>query len=636
MGSAQSTQATTEINKDLPQQEGPSTSSLSGHTSESTEAPQHFISSSASDEDSDDSAYDSDSDDEEYEEWNERLAIVEDSRKLRQLAEFFLYPEKPVITSDPFATGRNYFTRPSAPEYEDEDNMDQREDILEDMKQLKRYAQHYLQPERPIEVDPLASCRNYFNRPSAPGQDDGSERDQILADAQQLKKLAVDYMHPERPVVTSDPYACGRNYFTRISAPEEEDGSERDQILADAQQLKKFAIDYMHPERPVVTTDPCACGRNYFTRSSAPEQEDENERDQILADAQQLKKLAVDYLNPERSVVTSDAYACGRNYFTRPSAPEYEDEDGMDEREDILEDMKQLKIYAQHYLQPERPVEVDPLASCRNYFNRPSAPDQEDNSERDLILADAQHLKKLAIDYLHPERPVVTSDPFALGRNYFTRPSALEQEDDNKERAQIIADVQQLKKLAVDYMHPERPVVTSDPYACGRNYFTRSSAPEQEDDSERAQILAEAQQLKKLAVDYLHPERPVVTSDPFAYGRNYFTRPSAPEVEMLEDVEEKMRILEDAEQIFTYGQPVQHPYGRFVDHYYHGYYDHPDDHHSQSDHFEMDEDIDHFHEPYMVSVETKQHEPHHPAADKDHGHNNLAFSPDCVMMGFGQ
>lgn len=256
----------------------------------------------------------------------------------------------------------------------------------------------------------------------------------------------------------------------------------------------------------------------------------------------------------------------------------------MDQREDILQDMKQLKKYAQHYLQPERPVEVDPLASCHNYFNRPSAPEQ--------------------------------------------------QEDDGEERAQILIDALQLKKLAVDFLHPERPVITTDANACGRNYFSRSSAPEQEDESERVRILAEARHLKKFAVDYLHPERPVATSDPCACGRNYFTRSSAPEEESFEDAEERMHILEDAEHIFNCGQPIQHPYGYFVDHYYHGYDDSRDDHHSQSGHFEMDEDINLSHEPHTVSFEANR-EPRHPAAaGKDHGHYDLAFSPDCVMTGF--
>jgi len=34
--------------------------------------------------------------------------------------------------------------------------------------------------------------------------------------------------------------------------------------------------------------------------------------------------------------------------------------------------------------------------------------------------------------------------------------------------------------------------------------------------------------MKKLAVDYMHPEVGVRTSDPTAYGRNFYNRPSAP------------------------------------------------------------------------------------------------------------
>ncbi|CAJ1964642.1 unnamed protein product, partial [Cylindrotheca closterium] len=186
-------------------------------------------------------------------------------------------------------------------------------------------------------------------------------RDLVLKEARQLKKLAVDYLHPERPVVTTDPFACGRNYFTRPSAPlpeDEEIAAERDLVLKEARQLKKLAVDYLHPERPVVTTDPFACGRNYFTRPSAPLPEDEEiaaERDLVLKEARQLKKLAVDYLHPERPVVTTDPFACGRNYFTRPSAPQY-DEDYEMERELIMDDAKHLKELAQEYLCREVPA----------------------------------------------------------------------------------------------------------------------------------------------------------------------------------------------------------------------------------------------------------------------------------------
>jgi len=86
------------------------------------------------------------------------------------------------------------------------------------------------------------------------------------------------------------------------------------------------------------------------------------------------------------------------------------------------------------------------------------------------------------------------------------------------------------KKLAVDYYHPENNVAVSDPTLFGRNYFERSSAPEVED-IERDQSLADAAALKKLAIDYGHPENNVTTSDPTLFGRNYFDRPCTPEVE---------------------------------------------------------------------------------------------------------
>merc|ERR1719216_831688 len=68
-----------------------------------------------------------------------------------------------------------------------------------------------------------------------------------------------------------------------------------------------------------------------------------------------------------------------------------------------------------------------------------------------------------------------------------------------------------------------------------------------EDSKERAQILADAAALKKLATDYLHPEIRVTTSDSCAYGRNYFTRASAPD----EDVLEPPTSRERTESIFS-------------------------------------------------------------------------------------
>ena len=46
--------------------------------------------------------------------------------------------------------------------------------------------------------------------------------------------------------------------------------------------------------------------------------------------------------------------------------------------------------------------------------------------------------------------------------------------------------------------------------------------------------MAEAAALKKLAVDYMHPEVGVTSVDGAAFGRNYFNRASAPETETVE------------------------------------------------------------------------------------------------------
>jgi len=353
----------------------------------------------------------------------------------------------------------------------------------------------------------------------------------VLAEAIVLKKAAVDYAHPELGVVTLDGAVCGRNYFNRLSAPEVEveDIKEQAQMLADVRALKKAAVDYAHPEVEVVTSDPSVYGRNYFNRVSAPEVEDEDieERAFILAEAIALKKAAVDYAHPEFEVSTSDPSVYGRNYFNRLSAPEFEVED-IEEYAQVLADAKALKKAAVDYAHPE--VEVVTLDSSvygRNYFDRVSVPEVEDEDmeEKAMILAEAIALKKAAVDYAHPELGVMMLDRTVFGRNYFSRFSAPEFEvEDIEEQGQVLADVRALKKAAVDYAHPEFEVITSDQSVYGRNYFDRVSAPEVEDMEEKATIIAEAIVLKKAAVDYAHPEVGVVTSDPSVYGRNYCNR----------------------------------------------------------------------------------------------------------------
>jgi len=263
------------------------------------------------------------------------------------------------------------------------------------------------------------------------------------------------------------------------------DLTERLRILEDTRQLKQLAIAFLHPERPV-EVDSTFCARCYFDRFSAPQQEtfeEAEERHMALTDAAALKRLAIDYAHPEIGVETSDSLACARCYFDRDSAPKQESMEDAEERHLILEDVKHLRRAAFDYMHPEVGVVTsDPTATARCFFNRASAAEQEsteDAEERHMALADAAALKRLAIDYMHPELGVVTSDPTATARCFFDRASAAEQEstEDAEERHTALADAAALKRLAIDYMHPELGVVTSDPTATARCFFDRHSAP---------------------------------------------------------------------------------------------------------------------------------------------------------------
>ena len=484
---------------------------------------------------------------------------------------------------------------------DEEEDLHERLVILSDARKLKNLAEFFLKPELPVAVDATATARCYFDRPSAPIGTDEEERELIMADLNQLRKLATDYLCPELPVTTSDPFACGRNYYRRFSAVpttkedciyddcekekkrprtppkyvswapttdeeciwDDQDEDDHQRILRDSEKLKVLALDYLHPELPVIVTDPYACGRNYFVRNSSPVQEDPEEEEElkrILKESQQLKKLAIDYLHPELPVETSDPFACARNYYTRPSAQTHDDiEDKEDQKERlrIIEESKRLKSLAVDYLHPERPV--------RNDFTSPPVrqlPDDEvenlegndedcNDEECARIFEEIQQMKKLAVDYLHPELPVLLTDPFACARNYFNRPSALTHEsfEEEEERIHILHDAEQLKHLAVDYLCPEQPVKAKDPYLCGRNYFMRPSAPTQQfldELEESARILEELEKMGSLATDYFRPERPVETTDPCAFGRNYYSRPSA---SMVEDDIYRASVLKDTKML---------------------------------------------------------------------------------------
>jgi hypothetical protein len=184
-------------------------------------------------------------------------------------------------------------------------------------------------------------------------------------------------------------------------------------------------------------------------------------------------------LQPGQPVIV-DAAACGRNYFTRPSAPEYDDDDFEDERDLVLAEAMELKEVAGWYHYPEKSVTSN-IAVSRNYFTRPSAPVYEDDDEameHELILSEAKALKEVAEWYYHPEKSVTSN--IAVTRNFFTRPSAPLEDPEQEERARILTDALGLKKLAVDFLHPEKPVAASS-INCARNYFDRPSAPGHDD-----------------------------------------------------------------------------------------------------------------------------------------------------------
>eukprot|EP00566_Odontella_aurita_P003022 CAMPEP_0113571624 /NCGR_PEP_ID=MMETSP0015_2-20120614/25654_1 /TAXON_ID=2838 /ORGANISM="Odontella" /LENGTH=1020 /DNA_ID=CAMNT_0000474589 /DNA_START=72 /DNA_END=3134 /DNA_ORIENTATION=+ /assembly_acc=CAM_ASM_000160 len=500
---------------------------------------------------------------------------LSDAARLKETAVRYAHPEKSVSTSDASVLGRNYFSRPSAEPYEEEEVDVDRDDVLEDMAHLKKLAADYLHPEKSVEVDDAAAFgRNYFNRAGAPETEEeeiDAERDEVLEDIAELKKLASDYLRPEKPVEV-DPAAFGRNYFHRASAPSTEnvaEAEERASALADAAQLKKLAVDFARPEVGVTATDPECFGRDYFGRPSAGEYEEEDvdaERDDVMADAAALKKLAADYARPEKPVATTDSSVFGRNYFNRASAPETEEEEVDAERDEVLEDLAALRKLASDYLRPEAPVDVDPTAFGRNYYGRASAPQEEDIEDAEecaAALADASALKKLAADYHHPEVGVKTLDAAAFGRNYYSRPAAgeYEEEEVDAERDDILEDVAALKKLAVDFAHPEKPVATTDAAAFGRNYFNRASAPgtEEEDiDAERDEVLEDMAALKKLASQFSHPEASIEV-DAAVFGRNYFGRASAPQEEGLAEAEERAAALADIKALKQLAVDFAHP-----------------------------------------------------------------------------
>merc|ERR1711957_1095710 len=158
---------------------------------------------------------------------------------------------------------------------------------------------------------------------------------------------------------------------------------------------------------------------------------------------------------------------------------------------------------------------VDSTCFGRNYFNSMESDESIDDNERKTVFAEASALKKLAVDYHHPEVGVEFVDPACFGRNYFKSDQV------DVDREEVLADAAAFQKLASDYYHPEVGVESVDPTCFGRNYFNSLDSVESIDDNEQKKIFAEASALKKLAADYHHPEVGVESVDSTCFGRNY-------------------------------------------------------------------------------------------------------------------
>jgi len=556
---------------------------------------------------------------------NERERVLMEAAELKKVADWHLYPEKP-IASDAriILCGRNYYTRPSAQKYEGEN--EERERVFSEMASLKEVADWHLHPEKKIEVDPSSFGKNYFSASAAPKDDDESER--VLSELAELKKVAEWHLRPEKKIEV-DPTSFGRNYFSAsVLEEDDDDGDERERVLSEMASLKEVANWHLHPEKKI-EVDPASFGKNYFSSLSAPEDGDDldDERERVLSELASLKEVADWHLHPEKKIEV-DPTSFGRNYFSSSAAPE------DDEREPVLMDAFEMKKVADWHLHPEKKIEVDPASFGRNYFSS-SAPEKDEDDlddERECVLSEMASLKEVADWHLHPEKKIEV-DPVSFGRNYFSSSGQEEDEDDDfdEEHERVIFEIGELKQVADWHLHPEKPVTPSS-VNCTRNYFDRPCANGDDLDEERGLVISEMAELKQVADWYLSPEKPVAPSS-VNCTRNYFDRPSAKG--------------NHADYIHTqgYANYTVHMEEHYVMHQddYHHYddYHHDDISHgsfqSHGDHFDMDEDVFHgFRESinaFRDSV-TAIHDQHIPIIKEegDGKEGNLSRSPSSIML----
>jgi membrane-bound inhibitor of C-type lysozyme len=474
--------------------------------------------------------------------------VILDVTRMKNLAVDFLVADNEVKSSDPLSFGRNYFTSCVAADAKEADEVAQ---VLAETRMLKEQAASYLCPEGDLKVKSFGA-RCYFDRASAPevaSKDEADTEAEVLSDITCMKGLAVDFLHPESQTKSTDSFSFGRSYFVDPAECKEE-ADERAQILAEARLLKEQATKYHCPEEKVNVES--IGSRCYFERASAPEpvtRDVVDAQSEIVLDASRMKKLAGGFLNPENVSISITASSFGRNYFTDSA----ESKEEADERAEALAEARLLKERATNYFCPEKKVTVESVGS-RCYFERASAPETITKGEADAIvesLSDATLIKKLSADFVHPENQVNTTDAFSFGRNYFTKCSSVptELKEEVVKRAQFIDEATLLKEHATSYLCPELVVTNTDPSTYGRNYFGRLDSNEvlsKEDADELYGIMSDTGVMKKASTDYLRPEVSVSNTHPFAMGRNYFKTLSSVPTETEEESNERFQILADS------------------------------------------------------------------------------------------
>jgi len=315
-----------------------------------------------------------------------------------------------------------------------------------EMKEIVAWFHH---PSAPIKVTaPPARC--FFERASvvptyldetdatAPkgvidveGAEEQEERREALAAAAQMKETVSWFTNPSQPLKVS-PYATASAASTvptflnetDATAPKgvidvegAEEQEERREALAAAAEMRETVSWYTNPSQPVkvspfatahcVSTVPTFLNETDATAPkgivSVEEEDEQEERRQILATAAEMKKIASWYLHPSQPLETSPM-ASARCYFDRASAVEQETKENADDRAEALEAAKEMSKVVSWFTNPSQPVEVSPMASAHCTFSDKVMDSKEEADERAEILADCKQLSKVASWFSNPSQ----------------------------------------------------------------------------------------------------------------------------------------------------------------------------------------------------------------------------------------